>query len=44
MDRVADKHGGLDVLVNSAGLISPGKPYRDSEKAELVRYLTVNAV
>ena len=44
IDDVVARHGSLDVLVNNAGLISPRKPYRDSDKAELVRYLTVNAV
>ena len=44
IDDVVARHGRLDVLVNNAGLISPRKPYRDSDKAELVRYLTVNAV
>jgi NAD(P)-dependent dehydrogenase (short-subunit alcohol dehydrogenase family) len=44
VDGVVERSGGLDVLVNNAGLISPRKPYRDSDKAELVRYLTVNAV
>jgi NAD(P)-dependent dehydrogenase (short-subunit alcohol dehydrogenase family) len=44
VDGIAGRHGGLDVLVNNAGLISPRKPYRESDKAELVRYLTVNAV
>jgi NAD(P)-dependent dehydrogenase (short-subunit alcohol dehydrogenase family) len=44
IDDVLARHGRLDVLVNNAGLISPRKPYRDSDKAELVRYLTVNAV
>jgi NAD(P)-dependent dehydrogenase (short-subunit alcohol dehydrogenase family) len=44
VDGVVERSNGLDVLVNNAGLISPRKPYRDSDKAELVRYLTVNAV
>ena len=44
IDDVVARPGRLDVLVNNAGLISPRKPYRDSDKAELVRYLTVNAV
>ncbi|PWJ54376.1 3-oxoacyl-[acyl-carrier protein] reductase [Quadrisphaera granulorum] len=41
---VVDAHGGLDVLVNGAGLISPRTSYRESTKEELVRYLTTNAV
>jgi NAD(P)-dependent dehydrogenase (short-subunit alcohol dehydrogenase family) len=44
LDTVVQRHGGLDVLVNNAGLISPRKSYRDSDKNELLRYLTVNAV
>jgi NAD(P)-dependent dehydrogenase (short-subunit alcohol dehydrogenase family) len=44
IDEVVARYGSLDVLVDNAGLISPRTPYRDSYKAELVRYLTVNAV
>lgn len=44
VEEVVDQHGGLDVLVNGAGLISPRTSYRESTKEELVRYLTVNAV
>ncbi|MGH8869966.1 MAG: SDR family NAD(P)-dependent oxidoreductase [Actinomycetes bacterium] len=41
---VAERYGGIDVLVNNAGLISPRRSYLDSDKDELLRYLTVNAV
>ena len=44
MQTVAARTGGIDVLVNNAGLISPRRPYTDSGKDELLRYLTVNAV
>jgi NAD(P)-dependent dehydrogenase (short-subunit alcohol dehydrogenase family) len=44
VDTIVERSGGLDVLVNNAGLISPRKPYRNSDKDELLRYLTVNAV
>jgi NAD(P)-dependent dehydrogenase (short-subunit alcohol dehydrogenase family) len=44
MTTVAGRGGGIDVLVNNAGLISPRRPYTDSGKAELMRYLEVNAV
>jgi NAD(P)-dependent dehydrogenase (short-subunit alcohol dehydrogenase family) len=44
MTAVAERGGGIDVLVNNAGLISPRRPYLESSKDELVRYLTVNAV
>jgi NAD(P)-dependent dehydrogenase (short-subunit alcohol dehydrogenase family) len=44
MPAVAERGGGIDVLVNNAGLISPRRPYLESSKDELVRYLTVNAV
>jgi NAD(P)-dependent dehydrogenase (short-subunit alcohol dehydrogenase family) len=44
VDTVVERHGGLDVVVNNAGLISPRKSYLDSDKDELLRYLTVNAV
>jgi NAD(P)-dependent dehydrogenase (short-subunit alcohol dehydrogenase family) len=44
METVAARCGGIDVLVNNAGLISPRRPYTDSGKAELMRYLEVNAV
>jgi NAD(P)-dependent dehydrogenase (short-subunit alcohol dehydrogenase family) len=43
MTAVAERGGGIDVLVNNAGLISPRRPYLESSKDELVRYLTVNA-
>jgi NAD(P)-dependent dehydrogenase (short-subunit alcohol dehydrogenase family) len=44
MTTVAGRGGGIDVLVNNAGLISPRRPYTDSSKADLMRYLEVNAV
>lgn len=42
--HVVEEDGGLDVLVNGAGLLSPRTSYRGSSKDELLRYLTVNAV
>jgi NAD(P)-dependent dehydrogenase (short-subunit alcohol dehydrogenase family) len=44
MTAIGAAHGGIDVLVNNAGLISPRRPYRESTKEELLRFLTVNAV
>ncbi|MGY1841361.1 MULTISPECIES: SDR family NAD(P)-dependent oxidoreductase [unclassified Modestobacter] len=44
MATVAERGGGIDVLVNNAGLISPRRSYLETDKAELLRYLTVNAV
>jgi NAD(P)-dependent dehydrogenase (short-subunit alcohol dehydrogenase family) len=44
MAAVAARTGGIDVLVNNAGLISPRRSYRDLGKEELLRFLTVNAV
>lgn len=39
-----DRFGGLDVLVNNAGLLSDRRPFQESTREELERYLTVNAV
>ena len=36
-----EKFGGLDVLVNNAGIFSP-KPFFDTEEADLDRYFAVN--
>ena len=36
-----DKFGGVDVLVNNAGIFSP-KPFFDTEEADLDRYFAVN--
>lgn len=36
--------GGLDVLVNNAGLLSGRRPFTETSKDEMVRFLTVNAV
>jgi NAD(P)-dependent dehydrogenase (short-subunit alcohol dehydrogenase family) len=44
VQQIVEQHGGIDVLVNNAGLISPRRPYTETSKAELLRYLTVNAV
>jgi NAD(P)-dependent dehydrogenase (short-subunit alcohol dehydrogenase family) len=42
--EVTERYGRIDVLVNNAGLISPRRSYLESDKEELQRYLTVNAV
>lgn len=39
-----DRLRRLDVLVNNAGLLSGRRPFLESSKDELVRYLMVNAV
>ena len=39
-----ERFGGLDVLVNNAGVLSGRRPFEESTKQELLRYLTVNAV
>jgi NAD(P)-dependent dehydrogenase (short-subunit alcohol dehydrogenase family) len=44
MDQVAKQHGGIDVLVNNAGLLSGRNSFIDISKADMVRYLMVNAV
>jgi NAD(P)-dependent dehydrogenase (short-subunit alcohol dehydrogenase family) len=44
MSAVAETFGGLDILVNNAGILSGRAPFLKASKAELVNYLTVNAV
>jgi NAD(P)-dependent dehydrogenase (short-subunit alcohol dehydrogenase family) len=41
---VGERLGRLDVLVNNAGLLSGRRPFTETSKEEMVRYLTVNAV
>jgi NAD(P)-dependent dehydrogenase (short-subunit alcohol dehydrogenase family) len=40
----ANDFGGLDIVVNNAGILSGRQSFLKSAKEELVRYLTVNAV
>ena len=42
--EIAGRRDRLDILVNNAGILSGRRPYLESTKEELVRYLTVNAV
>jgi NAD(P)-dependent dehydrogenase (short-subunit alcohol dehydrogenase family) len=44
LKTATDHLSGLDVLVNNAGLLSGRRPFLESSKDELIRYLTVNAV
>lgn len=44
VQTVADRLGGVDVLVNNAGLLSGRRPFTETSKDEMVEYLTVNAV
>lgn len=41
--QVADELGGIDVLVNNAGLLSARRPFIETSMEQMVRYLTVNA-
>jgi NAD(P)-dependent dehydrogenase (short-subunit alcohol dehydrogenase family) len=41
---ITEDFGGLDVLVNNAGLLSGRESFLEATREELVRYLTVNAV
>jgi NAD(P)-dependent dehydrogenase (short-subunit alcohol dehydrogenase family) len=41
---IAEDFGGLDVLVNNAGLLSGRESFLEATREDLVRYLTVNAV
>jgi NAD(P)-dependent dehydrogenase (short-subunit alcohol dehydrogenase family) len=39
-----ERFGGLDVLVNNAGVLSGRRPFEESTRDELLRFMTVNAV
>ena len=42
MKAVADKFGGINILVNNAGLLSPRIPFMEWETAEIERFMDVN--
>jgi NAD(P)-dependent dehydrogenase (short-subunit alcohol dehydrogenase family) len=44
VEATAAEFGGLDVLVNNAGILSGRRSFAEASKQELVRQLTVNAV
>lgn len=44
VDEIASTFGGVDVLVNNAGILSGRRPFLEVDKAEMLRYFETNAV
>jgi NAD(P)-dependent dehydrogenase (short-subunit alcohol dehydrogenase family) len=44
VEEVVDVFGGIDVLVNNAGLLSGRRSFLEVDKEEMLRYFTVNTV
>jgi NAD(P)-dependent dehydrogenase (short-subunit alcohol dehydrogenase family) len=44
MKGVEDAYGGLDILINNAGIIAPRKDWQEWQKADLERFAEVNYI
>ena len=44
MGAVRDIYGGLDILINNAGIIAPRKDWQDWQKEDLARFAEINYI